>query len=154
MTCWVTSGSGHAQRTIGLTVEVRISALIRRNMFPFAEVLGFTNRDGCVRRIADLPYHIFDRSSTAFALQGTNSFIYKNSCYQPPKNHYTHARGQIFCTTSLQKQAIFGEMWQKLIAVILLILLSLVAAVYPCLPSTSVFQSVGSGFESLLMRQL
>ena len=28
------------------------------------------------------------------------------------KNHYTHARGQNFCATSLQKQAIIGEMWQ------------------------------------------
>ena len=71
------SGSGHARRTIGLTEEVKIGALIRRNMFPSAEVLGFTNRDGCVRRIADLACRIFARSSTAFALPGANSFNYK-----------------------------------------------------------------------------
>ena len=75
MTCLATSGSGHARRTNGLTMEVRIGALIRRDMFPSVVVLGFTNRDGCVRRIADLRCRIFVRSSTAFALPGTNSFI-------------------------------------------------------------------------------
>ncbi len=61
-------GSGHARLKNGLTVEVRIGALISRNMFPSAAVLGFTNREGCVRRIEDLPCRIFARSSTAFAL--------------------------------------------------------------------------------------
>ena len=77
LTCWATSGSGHARRTNGLTVEVRIGALIRRNMIPSAAVLGFTNRDGYVRRIEDLPCHIFAHSSMAFALPGANSFKYK-----------------------------------------------------------------------------
>jgi len=44
-----------------------------------------------------------------------------------------------FCAISLQKQAIFWENVQSLVAHILLILLSFFVAAYPHLPSTSVF---------------
>jgi len=39
-----------------------------------------------------------------------------------------------FCAISLQKQAIFGDMWQQWRAITLLILLPLFVVVFPCLP--------------------
>ena len=55
----------------------------------------------------------------------------------------THLRGAEilcqFCATSLQNPATLRNIPEYVIPFIILILLSLFVAVYPCLPSTSVF---------------
>ena len=79
MTCWATSGSGPAQRTNGLTVEVRPGALIKRKPILSVVVPGITNRDGRARRIVDLADQFIACSSMAFVLPEANSTLSNQS---------------------------------------------------------------------------
>ena len=66
-----------------------------------------------------------------------NIFIINTS--HRKKNHYTHAQGQNFCAISLQKPVILLSIPKYISPFIILIILTLFVAVFPCLPTTSDF---------------